>query len=154
MKADGSYVNAGDPKKGQKLFFEQTAALGGICATCHTVNGKGGQVGPDLSAIAANYKRPDLITSILEPSKTIALGFEQFLVETKGGDTFAGAVRQETADSFTLVGADAQPHVVKKADVKSKTAVPVSLMPQGLTLGLRVEDFVDLLAFLETLKSK
>ncbi len=154
MKADGSYVNAGNPKNGEKLFFDQTGPLGAICATCHTVNGKGGQVGPDLSAIAANYKRPDLITSILEPSKTIALGFEQFMIETKGGETFAGALRQDTGEAFTLVGVDAKPHVIKKTDVKTKTAIPISLMPQGLTLGLKVEDFVDLVAYLETLKGK
>ena len=82
------------------------------------MQGKGGQVGPDLTAIAVNYKRPDLITSILEPSKTIALGFEQFIVKTNGGDIFAGAIRQETSDAITVLGADAQPHVVKKADVK------------------------------------
>lgn len=153
-KPDGSYANAGNAKNGEKLFFDQTAPLGGICATCHVVNGKGGQIGPDLSAIAANYKRPDLIMSIHEPSKTIALGFEQVVVETKGGETVAGALRQEAADSLTVMGADGQSHVVKKADVKTKTHVPTSLMPAGLTLGLKPEDFVDLIAYLETLKGK
>jgi putative heme-binding domain-containing protein len=154
MKPDGAYIHAGDAKKGEKLFFDQGAAMGGICATCHAVNGKGGQAGPDLSAIAANYKRPDLITSIHEPSKTIALGFEQVMVETKGGDIVAGALRQETGETLTLTGADGQPHVVKKADVKTKTHIPTSLMPPGLTLGLKAEDFVDLLAYLESLKGK
>jgi putative membrane-bound dehydrogenase-like protein len=151
-RPDGTYVNKGDAAKGEKIFFDPTGPLGGICATCHAVKGKGGQVGPDLGTIAANYKRPDLIVSLHEPSKTIALGFEQVMVETKGGEIFAGALRQETADALTVVGADAQPHVVKKAEVKAKTAVPVSLMPQGLTLGLKPQDFTDLLAYLETLK--
>ncbi len=153
-KPDGSYANAGNPKNGEKLFFDQTGPLGAICATCHAINGKGGQVGPDLSAIAANYKRPDLITSIHEPSKTIALGFEQFLVETKGGETVAGALRQETAETLTITGVDAVAHVIKKADVKTRTAIPISLMPQGLTLSLKAQDFVDLIAYLETLKGK
>jgi putative membrane-bound dehydrogenase-like protein len=151
---DGSYVNAGNAANGAKIFADPTGPLGGICATCHVVNGKGGQVGPDLSTVAANYKRPDLITSLHEPSKTIALGFEQFVVETKGGDVFAGAVRQETTDALTLVGVDAQPHVVKKADLKTRTAVAASLMPPGLTLGLKPEEFTDLLAYLETLRGK
>jgi putative heme-binding domain-containing protein len=153
-KPGGAYANAGDAKNGEKIFFDTAGPLGGICATCHAVRGKGGQVGPDLTTIAANYKRPDLITSIHEPSKTIALGFEQVVVETKSGETFAGALRQESADALTLVGADAQPHVVKKADVKSQTHVPISLMPQGLTLGLKPQEFADLLAFLETLNGK
>ena len=153
-KADGSWLHAGDAKKGEKVFREPTGPVGGICATCHTVRGQGGQVGPDLTPIAVNYKRADLITSILEPSKTIALGFEQVMLETAGGDVFFGALRAQTDDTLTIIGADAVKHVVKKADVKSRTDMKTSLMPQGLTLALRPEDFVDLIAFLETLKGK
>ncbi len=151
-KPDGSWLNAGDAKRGEILFHDKSAALGGICATCHTVKGKGGAVGPDLSAVGVNYKRPDLIVSILEPSKTIALGFEQAMFETNGGETFIGAVRQETADAFTLVGADAAPHIVNKTDVKKRTPIEASLMPPGLTLGLKPDEFADLLAYLETLR--
>lgn len=151
-KPDGAWEHPGDAAKGEKLFFDQSGALGGICATCHAVRGKGGQIGPDLSAIAANYRRADLLTSIHEPSKTIALGFEQVTATTTSGDVFLGALRQESADAMTIVGADAQPHVVKKSDVKKLEHVPTSLMPPGLTLALKPEDVADLLAFLETLK--
>ena len=82
--------------------------MAGVCATCHTVRGQGGQVGPDLTPIALNYKRPDLITSILEPSKTIALGYEQVMIESKSSDVFFGALRAQNDDSMTLVGADAR----------------------------------------------
>ncbi|HZJ14807.1 MAG TPA: c-type cytochrome, partial [Chthoniobacteraceae bacterium] len=151
-KPDGSWLNTGDAKRGEKLFYDKEAALSGICATCHAVRGKGGAIGPDLSAIAVNYRRPELVVSILEPSKTIALGFEQSIVETKAGETLVGALRQETNETLTLVGADGQPHVVKKADVKSRKPLELSLMPPGLTLPLKPADFADLLAFLETLK--
>jgi putative membrane-bound dehydrogenase-like protein len=154
LKPDGSFANPGDAKHGEQIFADPNGPLAAICATCHAVKGKGGAIGPDLSAVAVNYKRADLITSIHEPSKTIALGFEQFAVETKGGDTFIGAIRQETGDAITVLGADAQPHVVKKADVKSRTAIPTSLMPMALTLGLKPQDFTDLLAYLETLKGQ
>jgi hypothetical protein len=46
------------------------------------------------------------------------------------------------------------PHVVKKADIQTKTPVPVSIMPPGLTLGLKPADFVDLVSYLETLNGK
>ncbi|MDB6152693.1 MAG: hypothetical protein JWL90_1146 [Chthoniobacteraceae bacterium] len=153
-KADGSWVNPGDAAKGAKVFGDPAGPLGGICATCHAVAGKGGQIGPDLSAVAVNYKRPDLITSIHEPSKTIALGFEQAMIETKGGEMFAGALRGDTAEAVTLVGADAVPHVIKKADLKTETHIPTSLMPPGLTNALKPQEFADLLAYLETLRGK
>ncbi len=151
---DGSFTNPGNVARGEKIFQDPTGPLGAICANCHAVGGKGGQIGPDLSAIAVNYKRADLITSIHEPSKTIALGFEQFLINTNAGDLFAGAIRQETNDAITVLGVDGQPHVVKKADIKARTAVEMSLMPAGLTLGLKPEEFTDLLAYLESLKGK
>jgi len=153
-KPDGSWLHAGNPRNGEKVFRDPAGPLAGVCATCHKVRGQGGDVGPDLTPIATNYKRPDLITSILEPSKTIALGFEQVMIETAGGDVFFGALRAQTDDSLTLVGADAVKHVIKKTDVKSRADMKTSLMPQGLTLALKPEDFTDLVAFLETLKGK
>ena len=153
-KPDGSYVNAGNAAKGEKVFADPAGPLGGICATCHAVRGKGGQTGPDLSTVAANYKRPDLITSILEPSKTIALGFEQVMIETVAGEAFFGALRAETAATLKIVGADGVAHDIKRTEVKSRIDMKTSLMPQGLTLALKPEDFTDLIAYLETLKGK
>ena len=46
---------------------------------------------------------------------------------------------------------DGQPHIVKKTDVKTRKPLEISLMPPGLTLALKPEDFADLLAFLESL---
>ena len=151
-KPDGSWLNRGDAKRGEKLFFDPAASLGGVCASCHKVRGMGKEVGPDLSLVGSIYQRGEFIVSILEPSKTIALGFEQNVIETTGGETFTGALRQETGEAFTLTGVDGQPHVILKRDVKTRRPLDVSLMPPGLTLGLKPEDFADLLAFLETLK--
>jgi len=153
-KPDGTFINAGNVKNGEKLFFDQGAAMGGICATCHAVGAKGGQIGPVLTTVGANYKRADLITSLHEPSKTIALGFEQVMLETTGGETIAGSLRAESADAFTIVDAAGQSRAVKKAEVKKKTDLHMSLMPPGLTLGLKPAEFADLLAYLESLKGQ
>src|SRR6266511_3181658 len=42
-------VAAGDPKRGEVLFYNSPIAA---CASCHTVKGKGGDVGPILDGIA------------------------------------------------------------------------------------------------------
>ena len=80
----------------------------------------------------------------MEPGKTIALGFEQIMVETKAGDLFAGAIRKDTDDTLTLLGADLQPHLVKKADIKTRKPLETSIMPPGLTLALPPEALADL----------
>jgi mono/diheme cytochrome c family protein len=38
------YVQPGDPQRGAKLFSEKR------CSQCHSINGRGGRVGPDLQA--------------------------------------------------------------------------------------------------------
>src|ERR1051325_1791959 len=42
-------VAAGDPKRGEELFYNNHIAA---CASCHTVHGKSGDVGPLLDGIA------------------------------------------------------------------------------------------------------
>ena len=61
--------DAGIPDSGRRLFHQAT---GPGCAKCHTVNGRGGRIGPDLSTIGRSLSREKLIDSILEPSKEIA----------------------------------------------------------------------------------
>src|SRR5262249_53554841 len=42
------------------------------CLKCHTIQGTGGNVGPDLSTIGTKASRENLFESILFPSKAIA----------------------------------------------------------------------------------
>ena len=60
-------------------------------------------------------------------------------------------LRNESPEAVTVVGVDAQPHTVTKAEMKTLTRLPTSFMPQGLTLALKPEEFADLVAYLETL---
>ena len=46
---------AGDPAVGERFFFGA-----GQCATCHSVNGRGGSNGPDLSSVARQLTLPEL----------------------------------------------------------------------------------------------
>ena len=41
------------------------------------------------------------------------------------------ALHTRFRDAITILGADQMPHIVKKADIQSKTPVPVSIMPRG-----------------------
>jgi putative heme-binding domain-containing protein len=104
--------------------------------------------------VGVNYKRADLITSIHEPCKTIALGFEQVVVMTDKGEPIVGALRSEAPETLTILSADGQTHEVKRSEVKTTQHVGGSLMPPGLTANLKPEEFVHLLAYLESLKGQ
>jgi putative membrane-bound dehydrogenase-like protein len=64
---------AGDPKRGEDLFFNSPTAA---CAACHRVNGKGGDVGPILEGIAVRGDRAYLLESLMDPNAKLAKGFE------------------------------------------------------------------------------
>jgi putative membrane-bound dehydrogenase-like protein len=148
--AEFAKTNRGDPDKGRKLFFD---AGGVACSKCHAVKGEGGAVGPDLSTVGSQFTRDVLIESILYPGKAIREGYQQVMVELKNGDSVSGAVKADSAQVLTLQDAEGRLHAIRKADVAERRTSEVSLMPEGLHGGLGLEDFTDLIAYLESLQA-
>ena len=145
--------HTGDARAGEKVFAE--AAAGGVgCATCHAVDGRGGAVGPDLSDVGAKYSRRDLAESILYPGKAVREGYQQVVVRTRGGQTYAGPVKAETAEELTLHEADGTLRTVRKADVAARKDSGLSPMPENLHAGLSLQQFADLVSYLESLKTE
>jgi putative heme-binding domain-containing protein len=143
--------NAGDAKHGEALFQD---LKGLACIKCHAVGGQGGQVGPDLAGIALKYKREDLMTSVLEPSKVIAQGYETIIVTTNQGTTLTGVFKGETADAVSLADKDGKLVTIAKKDIDERKFSPVSTMPNGLSDGMTLQDFADVIAFLEARKEE
>ena len=136
----------GDVEHGREVFAKVA------CATCHTVDGTSGRVGPDLFAIGDKFSRRDLIRSVLEPSAVIAVGFGTTIIETKSGATFSGVVKQAGETWTELMGVDGKLTRVATDDVAKQSTPPVSLMPEGLQAALSLADFANLMAYLETLR--
>lgn len=55
-------VAAQAENKGEQIFKQK-------CAMCHSVKGKGGAIGPDLTKIAARLKEGDLKAQLENPKK-------------------------------------------------------------------------------------
>jgi putative membrane-bound dehydrogenase-like protein len=70
-------VAAGDPKRGEDLFFNSPVAA---CASCHMVSGKGGDVGPILDGIAVRADKAYITESLMDPNAKLAKGFESLTV--------------------------------------------------------------------------
>ncbi len=140
----------GDLEAGKELFFNPESPAG--CAKCHTVREQGGQVGPELTKIAAIQPPQYIIESILEPSKVIVPGFEVTLIITKDGRYITGIVKKE--DDHTIEIADSQGQLQRVAKVEIGERVPqkTSIMPENFSEILTVKDLHDLLGFLLTLK--
>ena len=137
----------GDPVRGQRVFWDAT---GVACIRCHAVAGQGSSLGPDMTLIGAQFGRRELIENVLYPSRSVREGYQQVLVETRDGESLGGIVRSETAESLTLVDALGQLHPVAKSTMARRETSPLSLMPEGLQTGLSMEQFADLISYLES----
>jgi putative heme-binding domain-containing protein len=119
---------------------------------CHTVAGQGGAVGPDLTTIGAQFDRAALIDSILYPSKVVREGYQQYTIETDDDEAITGALRAESADAITLIDAEGRTHQIRKTRVRDRRSSALSLMPEGLCASLTLEQFADLVAYVESLR--
>jgi putative membrane-bound dehydrogenase-like protein len=68
---------AGDAKRGEDLFHNSPVAA---CASCHMVNGKGGDVGPILDGIAIRANKAYIAESLMDPNAKLAKGFESLTI--------------------------------------------------------------------------
>lgn len=78
----------GDTTAGERFFFGK-----GGCSSCHTVAGRGGSTGPDLSSIARQLTLPELEQSLTDPSARIAAGYAVVDVTLKNGRKLRGLAR-------------------------------------------------------------
>ena len=148
MKAMVSEVEKhGDPALGERIYRRQALA----CIACHAIGGSGPQVGPDLISIGASAPVDYLVESLLEPNKKIKEGFHMTIVNTKDNKAFAGLELSSAKEMVVLRDASGKIIDIPASEVKSKSIVPTSLMPPGLTASLTDGEFVHLVAFLSKL---
>jgi putative membrane-bound dehydrogenase-like protein len=145
-----SLPTSGDRNAGSRVFFHSNSAG---CYRCHTVNGRGGRVGPDLSTIARTMDRKKLAQSIVEPSREVAPQFVTWTLVTKEGKVHTGLILSESRDGKIVLGdAEGKALELSADDIEQRSPQKISLMPEKLVDQLSVGEFRDLLAFLESLK--
>jgi putative membrane-bound dehydrogenase-like protein len=140
----------GRPRRGEQIFNNSTAAQ---CKTCHTTNGKGDLLGPDLSAIGKKYERAALLETILEPSKAISHEFVPFLIETEDGRVFVGHVVSKDDKEVILKDAQSKTVRIPQDNIASITEQRTSLMPELILKDVTAQDAADLLAYMMTLQA-
>ncbi len=104
------------------------------CASCHTANGTGGKIGPDITGMGAHGAR-ELLPIILDPSRTVEAGYSEWIAETKDGEIKSGILARESDRSILLRSATGE-FELERADIETLKNTGRSLMPAGFeTLG-------------------
>ena len=136
-----------DPAAGRRIFFHPN---GPGCFKCHTIDGRGGKVGPDLSRAVGTMNRIQLIQSILEPSREIAPQFVSWTFELKDGKVVTGMVVHENEGKTVVGNAEGTLVEIKTIDIESRTPQKISVMPEKLAERMTLQELRDLLAFLDS----
>jgi putative heme-binding domain-containing protein len=137
------HLAGGDPERGKTIFFGEKAR----CSACHTIAGKGANVGPELGH---QFMRPpaEVYRDIADPGVQIPPDYLAYKVALKNGRTLVGIVRAEGADSLRVTDAEAKTTVIGRSEIEEFRPSPTSIMPVGVAGSLGDGPFRDLLAFL------
>jgi putative heme-binding domain-containing protein len=127
-----------------KQVFDRTG-----CTKCHTTATQTTLLAPSLKGIG-QQKADYLVESVLFPSKIIKTGFETQSVVTKDGRTLNGLVKEE-GGFLRILNLDKDVKIAK-SDVEERRLQKISIMPEGQEAQLSRREFVDLMAYLATLK--
>lgn len=141
-------LEGGDAEAGKNLFYTKTELS---CVRCHKVQNEGGEVGPDLSAIAVTKDRKYLLESIVNPDAKIAEKFETIMLLTDDDRIVTGILRSESATTIELINAEGE--IIKvDSDFVISRKKGKSAMPADLVKNMTRRELRDLVAFLATLK--
>ena len=149
-KWDTYLVSSGDPARGKKLFFDLEGKAN--CGKCHTVNGQGGKVGPQLSFVGTSRTKAFLLESILNPKAVITSGYSSILILTKKGKFITGVKRNEDDSSIDLMDKEGNVLHISKDEIKKYKTQKISIMPGNFKDILTKNEVRHLLAYLGTLK--
>lgn len=132
--------------RGRDVFYEAQ------CSACHRYGDQGGAIGPDLTAVAARFKRQDLLESMTEPSKVLSEQYMNTSIETVDGQVLVGRVVEESPEKLVLRPNPLEDKTVTivKSQIETRSPSKVSPMPVGLLNTFSKDDILDLLAYMES----
>ncbi|HWE01738.1 MAG TPA: PVC-type heme-binding CxxCH protein [Tepidisphaeraceae bacterium] len=128
-----------DAGAGKKTFQQ-------ICAVCHTMNGQGGKLGPDLTGSSHNGLAY-FLENIVDPNAVVGEQYQMTLIEKRDGSVITGITEQETETAVTIRTVT-ELLVVPKSEIKDRQKRAESMMPAGILEALPERSVIELLKYL------
>ena len=142
-------LHQGSIDRGRKIFN-----LAG-CVKCHTVNGEGSKVGPDLTDVHKKFTGMQLLEQIISPSKEINKDFKVKIINRSNGRIHTGLVHKwDVANKVLLLLENPlQPDnltVIPFSQISSITNSKLSTMPKGLLMTFNRDEIRDLVLYVQS----
>lgn len=139
-------------RKGDAANGKIVSATTGTCLKCHVINGEGKEIGPNLSEIGSKLSREAMFESIIYPSAGISHNYEAYTVVLNSGITQSGLITSETNDAISITGDDGIVRTFQMDEVEEKAKQEISMMPADLQKLMTVQEMIDVVEYLQTLK--
>jgi putative heme-binding domain-containing protein len=140
----------GDAARGRRLFEDSEKTR---CKLCHSVEGRGGSLGPDLLGVGGRYDREGLLESVLNPSAKIHPDYVGTIVVTTSGKVITGILRPISETEVEIFTNETEKVRIPVKEIEERKASAVSTMPAGLHEKISPAELADLLAYLTQLRS-
>jgi cytochrome c oxidase cbb3-type subunit III len=134
---------SGDVKHGESLFFGKAR-----CSDCHSVNGKGGFIGSELSDYAAGSSAAEIKNAIINPDIDAKQSRSKTMVTLRDGRSWEGIIRNEDNFSLQLQSLDGAFHLIQKSEVAEMKSADQPLMPDDYGKTLSPAELEDLVGYL------
>jgi putative heme-binding domain-containing protein len=150
----------GNAVHGKELFYGDAN-----CSLCHMVEGKGGRLGPELTAVGGSRTRAAIIDSVRNPSRRLAWGlteatkefpqeYETVTVVTADGKQIKGVTLNEDSFSVQIMDMNEQIRLLEKAKLQSFQKTRESAMPKYDADTLSDKELEDIVAYLVSVGAK
>ena len=122
------------------------------CATCHSISGEGGTIGPQLDGVG-KWGAGSLIEKILDPNRNVSESFRNYIIKLKDGKTLSGLYRREEGALMVFADISGKEFTVPKKEIAERTVSKFTLMPDQFSATISPGDFNALVAYLLTIKN-
>ena len=150
----------GNATHGKQLFYGD-----GNCSLCHMLEGKGGRLGPDLTAVGGSRTRDAIMDSVRNPSRRLAWGlteatkefsqeYETVTVVTADGKEIKGVALNEDSFSVQLMDVNERVYLLDKEKLRSFQKSRDSMMPKYDTTVLSDKELEDIVSYLISVSTK
>jgi putative heme-binding domain-containing protein len=138
-RLDAATLSSADRSRGRALFDR-------LCASCHRLHGRGGEIGPDLTG-SGRDNIDYLLENIVDPGAAVSADFRMVVVAMRDGRILNGLVKAQTARTLTLQ-TQTEALTLDRSEIEGIRPSASSLMPDGLMDPLTPDEVRDLIAYL------
>ncbi len=121
------------------------------CTACHRVFNEGAAFGPDMAKVGTRLTKMKIVESIIDPNAEIDEKFQSTQVLTSDGKVISGLLVSETPEKIVIFDGKEQ-KTIAIDDIEDRKKLKQSSMPEGLAGTMAPSEFLDVIAFLSSLK--